>query len=234
MKNYKVVQTDDGSITYYSELYGENCHSLSGAKEETLTHYINGCQVIQKASLSKSLTILEVGLGTGLGYELTLEALKDFSIPIHFISLEIDQELVDLFHQNHTSPTKNIKVTIVQGDARKTLPKYLKENKIKFNCIYQDAFSPKRNADLWTLEWFQLLKEYSSEDCILSTYSSSSSIRKTLCEAQWALSEGEKFGTKRSSTRAHAQGVTEQTILEKLSRSPAPIITDQNAKDYTL
>ena len=75
---------------------------------------------------------------------------------------------------------ENFHLIILIGDARVSLPKFKNDHDIKFDCIYQDAFSPKRNAILWTSEWFKLLKSISNQDCIMSTYSASSSIRKSM------------------------------------------------------
>ena len=42
---YDKIETEDGSMTLYSHLYNEACHSTSGAINETHTHYINGCKI---------------------------------------------------------------------------------------------------------------------------------------------------------------------------------------------
>ena len=123
---------------------------------------------------------------------------------------------------------------ILIGDARISLPWFLENHSLRFHAIYQDAFSPKRNATLWTYEWFKLLKSASHQQVTLSTYSSSSSIRKSMIKAGWKVYKGEKFGPKRSSTRARLTGVTDPDIIEHLDRSPAMILTDENANEYTL
>src|SRR5690606_27427663 len=107
---------------------------------------------------------------------------------------------------------------ILIGDARITLPHYIKKHSLKVHAIYQDAFSPKRNPDLWTVEWFTLLKEISHQDVIMSTYSSSSAIRKSMAEAGFTLYPGEKFGPKRSSTRARLKGEMDPETLLHLQR----------------
>lgn len=67
---------------------------------------------------------------------------------------------------------------------------------------------------------------------ILSTYSASSSIRKSLTEAGWILKRGDKFGPKRSSTRAYLRGETDPEILLHLERSPVAALTDDNADAF--
>ena len=228
---YKEVLTEDGSVTFFSEQFGEACHSTSGAKAETLLHYIGGCNIIEKAK-QESLSILEVGFGLGVGLLTTWEKTKDLPARIHFLSLEIDPQLVKWFRETHKDHPlfrdPKFSFEVLTGNARETLPEYVKEKKPQWNAIYQDAFSPKRNPVLWTKEWFGLLREGSAPDVIMSTYSASSSIRKSMVEAGWKLSPGEKFGPKRTSTRARLEGTTDSGLLEQLERSPARAITDRD------
>lgn len=240
MSDYKVIETEDGSSTVYSPLYDESCHSTFGAIAETKLHYIEGCKIAKR----ERPVILEVGFGTGLGFIETSRSKTDY---FTFISLEIDSNMIEIAKNNYqelkglklsnsvyTLKTKNFELIILLGDARFTLSKFINENSYQINCIYQDAFSPKRNSTLWTYEWFKLLKDNSHEDCIMSTYSSSSSIRKSMIAAGWLLYPGESFGPKRASTRARLSGETHQDIIDKLDRSPVEMLTDFNAKDYTL
>lgn len=248
LDNYEEIITDDGSITVFSKLYREACHSTSGARAETKLHYIEGCDILTKSQKPIPLHIFEAGFGLGIGFEETFKALSHKKFI--FITTEIDEDLVKYVIEENViyqgierfeSPVVHYKLhtdrfylLILIGDARETVPKLSKLGEFEFDCIYQDAFSPKRNAILWTKEWFELLKSYSNKSCIMSTYSSSSSIRKSMIAAGWKVYHGEKFGTKRSSTRARLSGETQSDILEHLERSPAITITDENYKEYTL
>lgn len=247
LSNYTKVLTEDGSTTLYSKVYSEACHSTSGAINETLLHYIDGCKVKDKSKL-KEITIFETGFGVGIGFDQTLKTISDNFFT--YISTEIDDELIEYvinnndiflniikYHEPFTYyelKNKKFRLIILQGNARDTLLNLSKIGNFSFDCIYQDAFSPKKNAILWTKQWFELLAKHSSTDCIMSTYSSSSSIRKSMIAAGWKLYEGEVFGTKRSSTRARLTGYTDINILKRLERSGAIMITDENYQDYTL
>lgn len=235
------IETEDGSLTLFSDYFQESCHSTSGAKAETILHYFNGCEVDKKINTHSPLNILEVGFGLGVGFLTTYELLPK-NKNYHFVSLELDKNLLEWFKEQHLTHEflKNlkwvgnilscenefIKLTILCGDARITFPRWIKNEDIKFQAIYQDAFSPKRNPILWTKEWFELLKSSASLDVILSTYSASSSIRKSLHETGWSLRPGDKFGTKRTSTRAYLDRESDPEILEQLKHSPVPALTD--------
>ena len=240
--NHEWVETADGSYTLFSETYQEACHSPSGAREETLLHYVKGCQIEAKTDLS----ILEVGFGLGIGFLTTFEILKDRKGRWSFLSLEIDKKLLEWFREENLAHPflkllkwetvngiktlkargEKIDLTILCGDARVVLPEFIKTNPPQWNAVYQDAFSPKKNPTLWSVEWFALLKSHSKPDVTLSTYSASDSIRKSLIEAGWKLFKGEKFGAKRTSTRATLTGETDPEILLIMSRSPVPPIRD--------
>lgn len=240
MDDYKVIKTEDGSSTVYSPLYDESCHSLSGASNETKAHYIEGCKVVPR----NNPVILEVGFGTGMGFVETKNHKPEY---FTFISVEIDPKMIEIAKKHYPLfedltlinnvyhlRTDHFELIILMGDAKVTLKEFLETNTYKFNCIYQDAFSPKKNATLWTQEWFSLLKDNSNLDCIMSTYSSSSSIRKSMIGAGWILYEGVAFGPKKESTRARLTGSSDKKITDKLARSPVDMLTDKNAKDYTL
>ncbi|MGE3611793.1 MAG: tRNA (5-methylaminomethyl-2-thiouridine)(34)-methyltransferase MnmD [Bacteriovoracaceae bacterium] len=237
------VSTEDGSFTLFSEEFQEACHSTTGAKSETLLHYISGCRVKEKAQQGE-VTILEVGFGLGVGMLTTTESVPEAKLT--FLSLEIDEDLVEWFRlqnphfewksEHHFKylhyQNSNLNLFILVGDARKTLQSFLEIYPFKFNVIYQDAFSPKKNPTLWTKQWFKLLKENSLEDVILSTYSASTSIRKSLAESGWKIHKGDKFGPKRTSTRATLNGETDPDILLQMERSPTPALSDDNINTF--
>ncbi len=231
--HWNSVNTDDGSTTLYSEYFDENCHSLSGARLETVFQYIDGCKI---TSINNP-RILEIGFGTGIGFEETYKALHQLR-SFHFTSLELDSALVDWFVNNTILDlnlnfrvldtyaelkTTQFDLKIVFGDARDSI-KTLPDN--YFNGIYLDAFSPKKNPSLWTVEWLKELYRVSTEDCILSTYCSSIGFRKALLESNWKIYEGGSFGKKKTSTRAIKTGKTNAEILEKLNQSKIPAFKD--------
>lgn len=243
LDNHTVHITGDGSKTFFSKKYNELCHSEAGAVKETQTHYIIGCEVEKFLNNQTQVNILEVGFGTGLGFLETKKLFKNIQKKLVFVSFEIDLELIQAFEAEQNIIFKkngnifsyqdqNIQLKVFLGNARNSISQIPKD--LKFNCIYQDAFSPKRNSVLWTTQWFEALKGIASENCILSTYSASSSIRKSMYSAGWEIFEGENFGNKRSSTRGKLTGSTSKEIIQKLERSPVPAITDENYLEYTL
>ncbi|MBY0518260.1 MAG: hypothetical protein K2P81_15225 [Bacteriovoracaceae bacterium] len=234
-KGHKWIETDDGSKTLYSERFDENCHSTSGAVEETKTHYLKGCGIEELLLTHDDVYILEVGFGAGVGWFETMKAAKKIHhARLHFYSLEIDPELplyllpdsvIDNGILHWIDEDHSLKVIL--GDARLVLPQ-IKTQLPKFQAIYQDAFSPKKNPTLWTKEWFELLGSLCAPQAKLSTYSSSIPARKAMHEAGWGIFPGETFARKRSSTRAIWGESSSPEILEKLNNHAAPAFKDQD------
>lgn len=226
---YEVIRTEDGSNSLFSKAFNEGCHSTHGAATETKYVYIDGCEVVSK----KTKCIFEVGFATGLGFIETKKVMDDFL----FYSVELDEELVlwaqrenkifDSFEKvgnTYVGVKGNSKAVILIGDARETIKNYSFE--MPFGAIYQDAFSPKRNPTLWTKEWFEDLKDLSSKEVILSTYSASSRVKKALFSAGWIVEEREGFAFKRSSTRGFLKGKHSDQLLKKLENPKVLPYTD--------
>lgn len=255
--HYEVIKTCDGSSTLLSAFFGEACHSLSGAYEETLYNYIQGCGVDKWTQNQGKRTLFEVGFGTGLGLEVTLREVKASPPPAYdFISTEIDERLafyalekcsqknlisnISSHHCSEGSSKKESfsffkadhphgKVLILLGDARKVIPLW-KESSLferKVDAIYQDAFSPKRCPRLWTTQWFHLLGEISHSQTVMGTYSSTKAVWKSMVEAGWKIKAVKGFKEKKLSTRAFRQGEISLELLELMKRSPRGPLRDE-------
>lgn len=242
---YRELTTDDGSVTLYSEYFDENCHSQGGAKNETLYNYIEGCEIFSRQN-HYPIVILEVGLGLGFGPRLVFELLKKQNLglasSIKIVSTEIDRVLVEYFFQQFNSVFRpenlsveqnvflyqegNFTLEVLVGDARETLLNYGQQKKIKFNAVFQDPFSPRKNPLLWSKQWFQLIRSLCADDVILSTYSAASSMRKALIGSGWRVEKREGFGGKREATRAFLKGTTAPELILSLGRSPSEAYDD--------
>ena len=220
-KDHGHSPTDDGSFTFKSLMFNENCHSTAGAIEETLYNYIDGTGV---SNLSEDkTTIFEVGLGLGMGPILSFIEASRQRKKLDFYSCEIQEDLIYWLKEsvseevNEIFPFKSLKkinndywqatgvlgsLTVFVGDitSKQNLVLGLLQNKV--HKIFQDPFSPKKNPSLWTTEWFQFLRMLASENCILSSYSASHGFRANLKNAGFTIHSKKGFGQKRSMTIA--------------------------------
>lgn len=247
---YDIIETADGTPTIYSNYFGEACHSSHGAFEETLVHYIEGCRVRESLFKYGEIKVLEIGFGAGYGADVTALQIAPYQ-RVKFLSTELDPQLVK-YARDHACDghlmaslkeseyfgipcfeANNLEMHLIVliGDARETLKQLAEKGPQKVHAIYQDAFSPKRNPQLWTVEWFELLKVYADQKTFLGTYSASVNIRKSMREAGWSIHKGPGFGPKRSSTRADLLGGSNKELLELLERSPIEALRNKDLEN---
>jgi len=200
----QVVPTADGSNSLFSDAYGQTFHSDKGAVAESKHVFLNasGITDLVAGQEHKKLNILEVGFGTGLNFFLTSDLFIAKDISLHYTafehslltsdviaSLNYDKHLehLELYNQfldfrksfKETSAFEfrfeNIQLTILLGDAlEQTIPNN------HFHAIYQDAFSPEANPELWSDEFFKSLQKSMLPESKLTTYSVKGEIRRRL------------------------------------------------------
>lgn len=86
----KLHQTKDGSSTLYSSEFDQYYHNPNGAATESLYVFFEQPGLIEFLPNADSITILEVGFGTGLNFLLLLDLIKksNLNIPVNFYSIE--------------------------------------------------------------------------------------------------------------------------------------------------
>jgi len=209
-----LVECSDGSLTLYSKEFDEPYHSTKdGALNESLQKHIIPAFKYQKDI--STLTILDICYGLGYNTLATLYYIQKHNLPtkVHIISPEFDKSLVESLKEfdypdefgsfKHIVESisnqfyyedDSIKIEVLIGDARDSLPKL----QTKFDIIYQDAFSPKVNPLLWTKEYFATIKSLSKPNVILTTYSTASATRMGLYENGFELHYYQTPQTRRS------------------------------------
>lgn len=254
---YKILRTNDNSKTLWSGKFDETCHSMAGAYDETIYNYVQACSVVKKSKENSPLTIFEVGYGLGVGLQATVNEIfnNNITTPVHFFSVELDGALIEWSKENlvfndknfdlksnlklitkhsltyYQAQIENILVTILIGDARETLPVAFEVKLISdVNCLYQDAFSPKKSPILWTVEWFELLKQISNKNVVMTTYSCASRIKKSMVKAGWNIEKFPGFGQKKAATMAKLSGDMSEEIKASLLRSPTLPLYDEDVE----
>jgi len=187
-----MIKTKDGSFTLKSEEYNECYHSSEGALTESLyKHVFIGYEVAKRFNYyNGEIRILDICFG--LGYN-TLSAIlhKPKGVKLKIFSPEIDKELVkslkafpypkefeklkpiiEKIATNFYYQDENIEVEVAIMDAREYIKKL--EN---IHIVYQDAFSPKVNPELWSLEYFKDIVSILNKNGVITTYSVSSKVR---------------------------------------------------------
>ena len=193
---HQATQSDDGSFTAYSTEFEEHYHSTKdGALHESLCKHV--LPALKHTQDQSEITILDICFGLGFNTLATVYALKKSAQKVHIYSPEFDEDLVrslvdftypdefksykDIISSLATGQkyeSENLSITIFLGDARD----FVRDTRIKFDVVYQDAFSPSTNPLLWTSEYFKDISALMKDDAILTTYSIALATRIALYE----------------------------------------------------
>lgn len=215
----KEILTNDGSLTLFNEEYQESYHSNTGAIEETIEKFIKPCK-IEEIAKKGHIKILDICFGLGYNSLMAIEhALSSNpNCEIEIISLEKDLRLNEIKNLNTSFKyfniieklefdpitnsflyeEKNIHLKIKIGEAQNTIKKIMG----KFDAVFLDPFSPKKNPELWTNTIFMDIKKLMKKDAILATYSCARMVRDNFKEAGFVIFDGPKVGRRGPSTIA--------------------------------
>ena len=200
----KLTPTKDNSYTFFNEEYQEAYHSLTGALEEAQKKYVEPLEV------KDGHCILDICFG--LGYNtfaamqhakhLTIIALeKDTEILQNLQILEINQTyntIIKEVAKKHTYKDDNYEITLLLGPAQETIKKISE----KVDIVFLDPFSPKKNPELWTKEFFQDIYKTMKPGAKLATYSCARTVRDNLKAVGFTVIDGPSVKRRGPSTNA--------------------------------
>ncbi|MDP3728277.1 MAG: MnmC family methyltransferase [bacterium] len=199
----KLTKTKDNSYTFFNEKYQEAYHSLTGALEEAQKKYI------EPLGVKDGQVILDICFGLGYNTFAAIEKAKHLKV----IALEIDEEILKELQSLEINnkyniikkiarekyyKDKNYEITLLLGPAQETI-KTIKET---FDIVFLDPFSPKKNPELWTKEFFQEIFNRMKPGAKLATYSCARAVRENLKEVGFIVTDGPSVKRRGPSTIA--------------------------------
>lgn len=233
---HQAIQSEDGSFTAYSTQFEEHYHSTKdGALHESLSKHV--LPALKHTQDRDEITILDICFGLGFNTLATLYALKGSNKKINIYSPEFDKELITslkyfrypddfddfteiikALSEAQKYESENLNIYIYLGDARE----FVRETKLRFDVVYQDAFSPKSNPLLWTSEYFKDISSLMKDDGILTTYSISLPTRISLNEngLRVYLHEGEGFRSSTLASKSVLKDYKEVDVEHKMRCNP--------------
>lgn len=194
----QLIKTGDGSHTLYNTRLEEHYHSQHGSLQESEHVFIrNGLEI--KASKSNSIMVLEIGFGTGLNA--LLAVLNKNNAEIRYTGLEpfpIGQDIIDqlnftelekegslgLFQKIHQTEWEQVHWVTSHFQllkSKSTIQEF--ESEEMFDLVFFDAFAPRPQPEMWTLEVFKKVYSLMNDKAILVTYCAKGEVRRTLIEA---------------------------------------------------
>lgn len=195
--NRKIVTTGDGSTTIHLEEWNENYHSSHGAIQEAYHVFIrSGLDLFENKS---TVSILEIGFGTGLNTFITLLEAGKRELAIQYDGVEAyplsSEEITGMNYVNQLGvPEKKSifeKIHLVPWNEEHEIAEYFILRKRqhffheiadegRFDLIYFDAFGARVQPELWTEEIFLKMFKALKNKGVLVTYASKSSVRRAM------------------------------------------------------
>lgn len=198
----EIIQTLDGSTTIHLPDWDECYHSKHGAIQESMHVFIkNGFSLFE----GKSVSILEIGFGTGLNAFLTfIEAqelqhinyvgVEAYPVPAEeVLQLNYVQELgvtnkATVFKRMHASEWD--KETALSKNFRLTKKKQFFEqidDVDEFDLIYFDAFGYPVQPELWSTEIFRKMYTALKPNGVLVTYAARGVVKRSMKEVGFTV-----------------------------------------------
>lgn len=213
--SYEPELTADGSWTMRNHEIDECFHSAMGAEKEAKQLYLEpALPWLSTPMASVTVLDVGLGLGYNAislvdwWHKNRASAAKE----IHLVSLEKDVDLIRAFtaskgawqqnwakerldylscfgawhdtDKNYTAKYEadgsSFQWTIIAGDALNA-----DLSSWQLDVVWQDAFSPQKNPRLWSVKWFEKLKNHSNPNVCLFTYSVAGTVKRSLEAAGW-------------------------------------------------
>lgn len=205
----EIRTTKDGSRTLHSNQYQQSFHSMHGALTEAKHVFLEGSGLTERFKSKKGITVLEVGFGAGLNWLLTASLALRHCMRITYTGLDMQipsADLLSLLDYGNLIDTRCPAQLLIKWretfagevpdgvyslpyDDGSVLQLYIGEATAvnlppnTYDCIYLDAFDPRVNPRLWTLEFIQRLHDALLEGGCLATYSATGHVRRALTES---------------------------------------------------
>lgn len=213
----EIIHTNDGSTTIHLPEWNESYHSKHGAIQEAYHVFIkNGLSLFE----GKSITILEIGFGTGLNCFITYVEAKKNSQSIDYVGVEanpvemdeamqmnypkeIDESETIIFNQMHECNWEH-RITLSDNFTLTKRHQFFQDIKDEavFDLIYFDAFGFRVQPELWSEEIFAAMFKALKPNGVLVTYACRTSIKNAMLSAGFSVEKLAGAPGKREMLRA--------------------------------
>lgn len=199
----EIIQTLDGSTTIHLKEWDECYHSKHGAIQEAQHVFIkNGLSLFENQSVS----ILEIGFGTGLNAFITFLEAKKLNQTIDYVGVEAypvsAAEVLAMNYVAELNAGNEIRIfekmhesnwdekMLLNPDFELTKRKQFFdqiEDVEKFDLIYFDAFGYRVQPELWSTAIFQKMYDALKPKGKLVTYAARGVVKRSMIEVGFTV-----------------------------------------------
>lgn len=191
IQNRRLEQTADGSSTIYLPGIDEHYHSVKGALTESMHIFIN-CGL--RHCCKDSVSVFEVGFGTGLNAALTALNTDGRAIAYHSVErYPLSESEAEAYSGTFDGPVASMmrKMASATWDTPVSITPSFTLHKIlgdaatvklpeNIDVVYFDAFAPEKQPEMWSETIFRRLYNAMSDEAVLVTYCAKGSVRRML------------------------------------------------------
>ena len=204
------LEWQDG--TPIARRFDDPYYSLQDGLAETRFVFHDGNQLTER--FADGFQIAELGFGTGLSFLATWDAWRKsaYKGTLHFTSFEafplstgdtraalapftelapLTERLLE-FLAGKALPS-DIQLTIIEGDARETVPNWQGQA----DAWFLDGFSPAKNPELWSADLMTAVGDHTKRGGTFATYTAEGHVRQKLSDAGFTVERISGFGRKR-------------------------------------
>ncbi|WP_207425840.1 tRNA (5-methylaminomethyl-2-thiouridine)(34)-methyltransferase MnmD [Pedobacter sp. SYSU D00535] len=217
----RIVTTADGSTTLWNEQVGEHYHSKHGALQESKHVFLkSGLQYFLEQQERQTVSLLEVGFGTGLNFLLTVDYCLQQGQQLDYVGIEafpIKKELLEQTgYGNFVSPPtwqgllNNYEKALqeeVQVNERARL--FIDQTQLMqfestkhFDVLYFDAFAAIHQPEMWTTEALAQCCNYLKRDGVFVTYAITGNLKRSMKSLGFRIEKAPGAPGKREMLRA--------------------------------
>ncbi len=246
----EVVTTRAGARAILDHATGEVMHPIVGPLVEVHTTYLVPSRLEARLrEPGEALTLFDVGLGAGsvavAAWHLS-EALPADVRRLVIVSFDRDRAALALALANPAdfgfegAAGVAARALLASGrhETARTTWRFVEaelpaafDGEGQADLVYWDAFSPKRNVELWNVAAFAAVRRCCNAGSMLYTYSGATAVRSALVLAGFVVGVGAPVGAgKFGTTAAVPPSTVDQPLdgrwVERLARSSAPFPAD--------
>ncbi|AZI42783.1 hypothetical protein EHF33_08510 [Deinococcus psychrotolerans] len=211
-------RTSDGTLTLFSERYGEWYSSMHGAGAQSRTVFLEATGT----HLHPFAQVLEIGFGLGLNFRTTLTSAEKRGAALSYLAYEAFPLAASALAQVAAGETHPLWTALLGAWDAGTKAGQLHlwhgqyEVRVEFadasaaplprqwaSAIYLDGFSPTKNPEIWTPDFLARLADSLAAGGTLATYSAAGAVRRSLLAAGLAAKRRRGLVGKREFLVAH-------------------------------
>jgi len=197
LKTIKIIVTGDGSHSLLNEEMNETYHSRHGAIQESSYVFIeNGLNFLRGRNITSTISILEIGFGTGLNAWLTQQWSADKATAVKYHSLEIypvpeeiwkslnysEPERAVSFQKLHLAPwqewTEMDDLFTLYKDNHSVQVASLPDE--SYDLVFFDAFAPNKQPEMWELTILEKVTTSLKAGGVFVTYCAKGQLKRDL------------------------------------------------------